>query len=89
VAVRYEEIAVDMTSDIAEFLTSRRAKITPIQAGLPSYGKRRVPGLRREEVASLAGEFRTRSAEPDSASQQALDLLASWAATPPARATIN
>jgi transcriptional regulator with XRE-family HTH domain len=41
--------------DIAEFLASRRAKITPEQAGLPSYGKRRVPGLRREEVASLAG----------------------------------
>jgi transcriptional regulator with XRE-family HTH domain len=43
------------TNDISEFLTSRRAKVTPEQAGLPSYGKRRVPGLRREEVASLAG----------------------------------
>jgi transcriptional regulator with XRE-family HTH domain len=41
--------------DISEFLTTRRARITPEQAGLPSYGKRRVPGLRREEVASLAG----------------------------------
>jgi transcriptional regulator with XRE-family HTH domain len=46
---------MDAANDIAEFLTSRRAKITPEQAGLPSYGKRRVPGLRREEVASLAG----------------------------------
>jgi transcriptional regulator with XRE-family HTH domain len=46
---------VDTTNDIAEFLASRRAKITPEQAGLPTYGKRRVPGLRREEVASLAG----------------------------------
>src|SRR3954447_27030667 len=46
---------VDAANDIAEFLTTRRAKITPEQAGLPSYGKRRVPGLRREEVASLAG----------------------------------
>ncbi len=46
---------MDHNSDIAEFLTSRRAKITPEQAGLPSYGQRRVPGLRREEVASLAG----------------------------------
>jgi transcriptional regulator with XRE-family HTH domain len=46
---------VDAASDISEFLTSRRAKVTPEQAGLPSYGKRRVPGLRREEVASLAG----------------------------------
>ncbi|MEV7831884.1 helix-turn-helix transcriptional regulator [Streptomyces subrutilus] len=43
-------------SDIREFLASRRAKITPQQAGLPAYGgKRRVPGLRREEVALLAG----------------------------------
>jgi len=46
---------MDLTNDIAEFLASRRAKITPEQVGLPSYGKRRVPGLRREEVASLAG----------------------------------
>ena len=46
---------VDLTNEIAEFLTSRRAKVTPDQAGLPTYGPRRVPGLRREEVASLAG----------------------------------
>ena len=46
---------LDAAADIAEFLTTRRANITPEQAGLPSYGKRRVPGLRREEVASLAG----------------------------------
>jgi transcriptional regulator with XRE-family HTH domain len=46
---------METTNDIAEFLTSRRARITPEQAGLPTYGKRRVPGLRREEVASLAG----------------------------------
>ncbi|MEU3708520.1 helix-turn-helix transcriptional regulator [Streptomyces catenulae] len=43
-------------SDIREFLSSRRAKITPQQAGLPAFGgNRRVPGLRREEVALLAG----------------------------------
>jgi len=47
---------VDARSEIREFLTSRRAKITPEQAGLPWYGEnRRVPGLRREEVALLAG----------------------------------
>jgi transcriptional regulator with XRE-family HTH domain len=46
---------MDTTNDIAEFLSSRRARITPEQAGLPTYGRRRVPGLRREEVASLAG----------------------------------
>jgi transcriptional regulator with XRE-family HTH domain len=44
------------SNDIREFLTTRRAKITPDQAGLPVYGaNRRVTGLRREEVAILAG----------------------------------
>jgi transcriptional regulator with XRE-family HTH domain len=39
-----------------DFLVSRRARITPEQAGLPAYGgNRRVAGLRREEVALLAG----------------------------------
>lgn len=42
-------------NDIADFLRSRRERITPEQAGLPTYGTRRVKGLRREEVASLAG----------------------------------
>jgi transcriptional regulator with XRE-family HTH domain len=46
---------VDAASELSQFLISRRAKVTPEQAGLPSYGQRRVPGLRREEVASLAG----------------------------------
>jgi transcriptional regulator with XRE-family HTH domain len=48
-------VSVDRAKEIAEFLTSRRANVTPEQAGLPTYGKRRVPGLRREEVATLAG----------------------------------
>jgi transcriptional regulator with XRE-family HTH domain len=46
---------MDASSELSQFLTSRRAKVTPEQAGLPTYGRRRVPGLRREEVASLAG----------------------------------
>ena len=47
---------MDTKNEIREFLTSRRAKITPEQAGLRAYGgSRRVPGLRREEVALLAG----------------------------------
>lgn len=45
----------DNRSDIRDFLASRRAKITPEQLGLPTSGRRRVPGLRREEVAVLAG----------------------------------
>jgi len=48
-------MSMDPSNDGTEFLSSRRARITPEQAGLPSYGTRRVPGLRREEVASLAG----------------------------------
>jgi transcriptional regulator with XRE-family HTH domain len=47
---------MDATNDIRDFLTSRRARLTPQKAGLPDYGgRRRVPGLRREEVALLAG----------------------------------
>src|SRR5216683_3359064 len=43
-------------AQVREFLASRRARITPDQAGLPAYGgNRRVKGLRREEVALLAG----------------------------------
>jgi transcriptional regulator with XRE-family HTH domain len=45
----------ELRSDVKEFLTSRRAKITPQQAGLPAGRNRRVTGLRRSEVASLAG----------------------------------
>ncbi|MCU1555100.1 MAG: transcriptional regulator [Arthrobacter sp.] len=55
---------MDNRSEIRAFLTSRRAKIGPEQAGLPAYGgTRRVPGLRRGEVATLAGvsiEYYTR-----------------------------
>jgi hypothetical protein len=49
-------VVVDRKDDIREFLISRRAKVSPEEAGIPSYGElRRVPGLRREEVAQLAG----------------------------------
>jgi transcriptional regulator with XRE-family HTH domain len=47
---------VDAKREVHEFLTSRRARLTPAQVGLPTDGvQRRVPGLRREEVAVLAG----------------------------------
>jgi transcriptional regulator with XRE-family HTH domain len=43
-------------TEVRDFLMSRRARITPEQAGLPTFGgRRRVPGLRREELALLAG----------------------------------
>ncbi|WP_406450884.1 helix-turn-helix transcriptional regulator [Streptomyces sp. NBC_00876] len=44
-----------MDGDLGDFLRSRRARIQPEDVGLNSYGRRRVPGLRREEVAQLAG----------------------------------
>ncbi len=51
------DVRGDVRAQIREFLSTRRARISPEQAGLPVYGgdRRRVPGLRRSEVASLAG----------------------------------
>ncbi len=46
---------MDNKAEVREFLTSRRAKLTPDQVGLPGGTGRRVPGLRRSEVALLAG----------------------------------
>src|SRR3954470_7716869 len=47
---------MDSRADLRDFLTSRRERLTPRQAGLPDFGgRRRVKGLRREEVALLAG----------------------------------
>jgi transcriptional regulator with XRE-family HTH domain len=69
--------------EIRDFLSSRRAKITPQQAGLPAYGgRRRVPGLRREEVALLAGvsvDYYTRLERGDlkGVSRSVLDAMAS------------
>jgi transcriptional regulator with XRE-family HTH domain len=70
-------------NDVGDFLTSRRAKITPERAGLPTYGSghRRVPGLRREEVALLAGvsvDYYTRleRGNPGGVSDSVLEALA-------------
>jgi transcriptional regulator with XRE-family HTH domain len=46
---------VDVSNELSQFLTSRRANVTPEQVGLRTFGRRQVTGLRREEVASLAG----------------------------------
>ncbi|HWG26762.1 helix-turn-helix transcriptional regulator [Actinospica sp.] len=54
---------MDNRAEIRDFLKTRRDRITPEQAGLPVYGTRRVAGLRRGEVAQLAGvsvEYYTR-----------------------------
>ena len=68
--------------EVGEFLASRRARITPAQAGLPTWGgNRRVPGLRREEVALLAGvsiDYYTRLERGDlaGASDSVLEAIA-------------
>lgn len=71
----------DNRSQIREFLTSRRARISPQQAGPPSYGTRRVPGLRRAEVAHLAGVSvehysRLKRGDLSAVSDHVLDALA-------------
>lgn len=48
-------VCMDNRSEVREFLMSRRAKLTPEQAGMPAGPNRRVAGLRRTEVAVLAG----------------------------------
>jgi hypothetical protein len=73
----------DLSAEIRDFLSTRRARITPEQAGLPAYGgNRRVKGLRREEVAMLAGVsvdyyVRMERGSLAGASESVLDALAS------------
>ncbi|MEF2965900.1 helix-turn-helix transcriptional regulator [Paenibacillus sp. M1] len=45
---------ISSSISLSEFLRSRRERLAPQEVGLPSYGRRRTPGLRREEVAQLA-----------------------------------
>jgi transcriptional regulator with XRE-family HTH domain len=74
---------IDIRREVREFLSSRRARISPEQAGLPAYGgNRRVKGLRREEVALLAGVsidyyIRMERGNLSGASESVLDSLAS------------
>ncbi|MGH3188596.1 MAG: helix-turn-helix transcriptional regulator [Streptosporangiaceae bacterium] len=73
---------MNLSSEVREFLSTRRARITPEQAGLMAYGaNRRVKGLRREEVAMLAGvsvDYYTRLERGNlaGASESVLDALA-------------
>ncbi|MDO9354060.1 MAG: helix-turn-helix transcriptional regulator, partial [Solirubrobacteraceae bacterium] len=73
---------MDTRSEAREFLSTRRARLTPDQAGLPAFGgNRRVPGLRREEVSLLAGvsvDYYTRLERGDlsGVSDSVLDSLA-------------
>lgn len=72
---------MDNRAEVREFLTSRRARVTPSEVGLPTGSNRRVHGLRRSEVATLAGvsvEYYTRleSGGISGASPEVLDGLA-------------
>lgn len=75
--------SMDITREIREFLSSRRARLSPEKAGLPAYGgNRRVKGLRREEVAMLAGVsvdyyVRMERGSLSGVSESVLDALAS------------
>ncbi|MER7023748.1 MULTISPECIES: helix-turn-helix domain-containing protein [Streptomyces] len=68
-------------SELGSFLTARRARVTPAAVRLPVTGHRRVPGLRREEVALLAGisadyYVRLEQGRERAPSAQVLDALA-------------
>ncbi|MBO1902461.1 helix-turn-helix domain-containing protein [Leucobacter weissii] len=68
-------------TELGEFLRSRRDRITPEEAGINSYGRRRVPGLRREELAQLAGVSvtyltRLEQGQSQNASDAIIDALA-------------
>lgn len=70
-----------MRSELGEFLRARRARIKPEDAGFPRGGRRRVPGLRRDELARLAGvsvEYYTRLEQGRSpnVSDSVLDAIA-------------
>jgi hypothetical protein len=68
-------------NDLGDFLRSRRDAVTPEDAGIPSWGQRRVPGLRRAELAQIAGisvNYYTRLEQGQStnASDAIIDALA-------------
>lgn len=67
--------------ELGEFLRTRRAALTPQDAGITSYGARRVPGLRREELAQLAGVSATyytrlEQGQSTNASEAVIDAIA-------------
>src|SRR5262249_24076299 len=73
--------AVSQHRELGEFLASRRAKLRPEQAGISARNRRRVPGLRRQEIAEIAGlsvEYyvRLEQGRAGNVSQAVLDAIA-------------
>jgi transcriptional regulator with XRE-family HTH domain len=71
----------EQAAELGDFLRSRRARVSPEDAGIASYGMRRVPGLRREELALLAGVSvtyytRLEQGQSTNASRSVIDALA-------------
>jgi transcriptional regulator with XRE-family HTH domain len=75
-------VAMERRTELGEFLKARRARLRPDDVGLPDYGgRRRVPGLRREELAQLAGVSagyytRLEQGQSPNASDAVLDAVA-------------
>ncbi|MFC0599408.1 helix-turn-helix domain-containing protein [Streptomyces palmae] len=72
---------MDIPAELGDFLRSRRSRLQPEDVGLVSYGRRRVPGLRREELAQLAGVSvayytRLEQGQSQNASDAVLDSIA-------------
>jgi transcriptional regulator with XRE-family HTH domain len=72
---------VESDNRIGTFLRARRERVRPEDVGLPDFGRRRVPGLRREELATLAGVsadyyVRLEQGRERHPSEQVLDALA-------------
>ncbi|TCO59378.1 helix-turn-helix domain-containing protein [Actinocrispum wychmicini] len=70
-----------MDTELGDFLRPRRARLRPEEVGISSYGARRVPGLRREELAQLAGVSvtyytRLEQGQSQNASDDVLDAIA-------------
>ncbi|WP_345653370.1 helix-turn-helix transcriptional regulator [Streptomyces siamensis] len=75
------EADVSSVGALGDFLRSRRARLSPEAAGIVSYGARRVPGLRREELAQLAGisatyYTRLEQGQSTNASESVVDAIA-------------
>lgn len=75
------DVPADRALEVADLLRSRRSRLQPADVGLPSGARRRTPGLRREEIAQLAGISATYYTFPEKAADRAArTILIEWEA---------